>query len=136
MALEAGMWAETEIVVTDAMTAAAVGSGLVAGLSTPSMIGLMEGAAVKAVSAHLEAGTSTVGSRIDVAHLAPTPVGMSVRARAVLDVVEGRRLVFSVSVADEVGEVGRGTHERFVIDLARFAQRMNERLATGGSEDT
>lgn len=127
MTLRMGLEAEVEAEVTEAMTAAAVGSGLVAGLSTPSMVGLMEGAAVQAISAHLQPGTSTVGSRLDITHLAPTPVGMRVQAHAVLEEVDGRRLVFRVSVTDEVGEVGAGVHERYLIDLARFEERIKAR---------
>jgi len=126
--LSVGLEGEIEAEVTETMTAAAVGSGLVPGLSTPSMVGLMEGAAVKAVASHLQPGSSTVGSRLDISHLAPTPVGMRVRARAVLHEIDGRRMVFRVSVTDEVGEVGAGVHERFLIDLARFQERMAARL--------
>jgi len=128
MTLHVGLEAEVEAEVTETMTAAAVGSGLVAGLSTPSMVGLMEAASVKVVSASLPPGTSTVGSRLDIAHLAPTPVGMRVRAHATLREVDGRRLVFQVSVTDEVGEVGTGMHERYLIDLARFEERMASRI--------
>jgi len=129
MMLRVGLEAEVEAEVTEAMTAAAVGSGLVAGLSTPSMVGLMESAAVKVVAALLLPGTSTVGSRLDITHLAPTPVGMRVRARATLSEIDGRRLVFQVSVTDEIGEVGAGVHERYLIDLARFEERIGSRLA-------
>lgn len=127
MTVRVGLEAEIVAEVTQSMTAAAVGSGLVAGLSTPSMVGLMEGAAVQAVGAHLPPGTSTVGSRLDITHLAPTPVGMRVRTRAILEEIEGRRLVFRVSVTDEVGEVGAGVHERYLIDLARFEERIKAR---------
>jgi fluoroacetyl-CoA thioesterase len=124
-----GSVGRVELLVTDASTAAAVGSGLVPGLSTPTMVSLMEGAAIAAIDGQLEPGTSTVGTRIDVEHLAPTPVGMRVVAQATLEAVEGRRLTFAVGAADEVGEIGRGSHVRHVIDLAPFAERLRTRTA-------
>ena len=130
MELRVGAAGSVELVVTDASTAAAVGSGLVPGLSTPTMVGLMEGAAIAAIDGQLEPGASTVGTRIDVEHLAPTPVGMRVVAEATLEAVEGRRLAFAVRATDEVGEIGRGTHVRYVIDLASFAERLRTRTAT------
>jgi predicted thioesterase len=114
-------------VVDDTMTAAAVGSGLVNGLATPTMIGLMEGAAVAAVVDSLPPGTSSVGTRVDVRHLAPTPVGMRVVAEARLTEIDRRRLTFEVSVSDEKGIVGQGIHERYIIDSARFAETMAQR---------
>lgn len=94
--------------VDQTMTAAAVGSGAVEGLSTPSMIALMEAAAIRAVGGVPE-GHSTVGTHIDVRHLAPTPVGMMVVAKAVVCEVDGRRVVFSLTANDEAGliEIGR-----------------------------
>jgi fluoroacetyl-CoA thioesterase len=126
---QAGAVGRVEAVVDDAMTAAAVGSGLVKGLATPTMIGLMEGAAVAAVADALPPGTSSVGTRVDVRHLAPTPVGMKVVAEARLTEVDRRRLTFEVSVADEKGMVGQGIHERYIIDSARFAESMAQRAA-------
>lgn len=116
-----------ETIVDDAMTAAAVGSGLVPGLSTPTMIGLMEAAAVDALESSLEPGVSSVGTRVDVRHLAPTPVGMRVVAEARVVEIDRRRIVFAVSATDEVGPIGEGTHERFLIDAASFADRLSER---------
>lgn len=127
MELEVGLSACVEAQVEKGMTAAAVGSGLVSGLSTPSLIALMESAAVRALGPVLAEGESSVGTRLDVRHLAPTPVGMRVQARATLQEIEDRRLVFTVSVEDEVGEVGRGTHERYLIDLASFQERLAKR---------
>jgi predicted thioesterase len=116
-----------EAVVDDTMTAAAVGSGLVKGLSTPSMIALMEGASVAAISALLPPQLSSVGTHLEVKHMAPTPVGMRVRASATLREVDRRRLVFEVTVEDEIGEVGRGRHERFIVDLASFEEKLRAR---------
>lgn len=113
------------------MTAAAVGSGLVASLATPTMIALMENASVDAIAGSLAPGLSSVGTHVDVTHLAPTPVGMRVVAQARLDSVEGRRLTFSVTARDEAGDIGRGMHERYVIDLASFQGK----LATRGNAE-
>ena len=115
------------------MTASAIGSGLVAALATPVMIALMEGAAVEAVRPLLDSeGLSSVGTRIDVEHLAPTPIGMRVIAHATLEAVDGRRLVFRVTVEDEAGLVGKGTHERFVVDLEAFMKKLEARAPRQG----
>ena len=94
--LTPGLTAELEQTVTDADTASKWGSGLVPVFSTPALVGLMESAAVHALTGCLPAGQTTVGGHIDVRHLAATPVGMKVRARAELTAVEGRRLVFKI----------------------------------------
>lgn len=127
MAVEIEDLGRVETQVDASMTAAAMGSGLVQGLSTPTMIALMEAAAVEALTPGLEPGTSSVGTRVDVRHLAPTPVGMRVVAEARVVEVDGRRVVLAVSVADERGPIGEGTHERFIIDTASFADRLLER---------
>ena len=98
--LAPGLTGEIEAVVTEADTAARLGSGLVPVFGTPALVGLMEGAAVQALAGRLPPGQTSVGGRIDVRHLAPTPVGMRVRARAELLEVEGRRLVFRVEAWD------------------------------------
>jgi predicted thioesterase len=94
-------------------------------LATPVMILVMENAALNAIKPFLDAGESAVGTAIDVKHLAATPVGREVRARAEVVNVEGRRIVFKVSASDGKEEIGKGSHQRIVIDLRSF----NERLA-------
>ena len=94
-------------------------------LATPMMVLMMENAALAAIRPYLDAGESAVGTAIDVRHLAATPVGHEVRAEAEVVNVEGKRIEFKVSAHDETEEIGRGTHQRMVIDLASF----NERLA-------
>lgn len=118
-----GLRAETEITVSEADTAARWGSGLVPVYSTPALVGQMENTAVVALAGHLPAGQTTVGGRIDIRHLAPTPVGMKVRAMAELVEVEGRKLVFKIEAWDAVEKVGEALHERFVIDEAKFMAR-------------
>jgi len=120
------------MIVTEADTAAHWGSGLVPVLGTPAMVGLMEGAAVQALVGHLPPGRTSVGGRIDVRHLAPTPVGMRVRARAELLKVEGRRLVFRVEAWDEVERIGEATHERFIVDAERFIARAQTKAPPTG----
>jgi fluoroacetyl-CoA thioesterase len=120
----AGLSGELEHLVTEADTASRWGSGLVPVFSTPSLVGLMESAAVKALEGRLEPGKTTVGARIDIRHLAATPVGMKVRARAELTAVEGRKLTFTVQAWDEAELIGEADHERYVIDEARFVARV------------
>lgn len=114
--------------VTEADTAARWGSGLVPVFSTPALVGLMESAAVAALHGHLPAGQTTVGGRIDVRHLAATPVGLTVRAAAELTAIEGRKLVFRIEAWDEQEKVGEALHERYLIDEARFMARVQGKL--------
>src|SRR6266704_3203112 len=95
-------------------------------LATPVMILIMENAALNAIRPYLDAGESAVGTAIDVRHLAATPVGHNVRAEAEIIRVEGKRIEFKVSASDETEEIGNGLHQRVVINLRSF----NERLAT------
>ena len=120
MRLERGLAAEAALVVGADDTAEAVGSGDVPVLATPVLVTLVERAAVDAVRSALGDGETTVGSRIELEHVAPSPLGTTVSARAVLDSVEGRTLRFSFSVADGGGEVARGTHQRVVVGRDRF----------------
>jgi predicted thioesterase len=120
-----GFAAELELTVTDADTASRWGSGLVPVFSTPALVGLMESAAVKALSGHLVPGQTTVGGHIDVHHLAATPIGMTVRAKAELTAVDGRKLTFKIQAWDEVELIGEADHERFVVDEARFVEKVD-----------
>ena len=105
------------------MLASAVGSGGLDVFSTPSLIALMEHAARNAVEHLLAADQLTVGTRIDVRHLAATPLGAPVRARAELIEVAGRRLIFRVEAFDPEEKIGEGTHERVIVDPARLLAR-------------
>ena len=93
--------------------------------ATPMMVLVMENAALNAIRSYLDPGESAVGTSVDVKHLSATPVGHEVRATAEVVGVEGKRIDFKVSASDEQGEIGKGTHQRIVIDLRSF----NERLA-------
>ena len=128
-----GLTAEVQVVVTEADTASRWGSGLVPVFGTPALVGLMEGAAVQALAGHLLPGQTSVGGRIDVRHLAPTPVGMRVRARAELLRVDGRRLEFRVEAWDETEQIGQAAHERFVVDEERFVAKAEAKGRTVSS---
>jgi fluoroacetyl-CoA thioesterase len=93
-------------------------------LATPIMIMMMENAALNAIKPYLDAGKSALGTRVDVRHLAATPVGRRVTADARVTQVEGRRVEFSVRATDGTEEIGVGTHERVVVDLARLSERL------------
>lgn len=118
-----GLMGEIERKVTEDDTAQRWGSGLVPVLGTPTLVALMENAAVEALAGHLPPGQTSVGGRMDLRHLAPTPVGMGVRARAELLEVDGRRLLFKVEAWDEAERIGEATHERFVVDRDRFVAK-------------
>jgi fluoroacetyl-CoA thioesterase len=94
-------------------------------LATPVMIMMMENAALNAIKPYLGAGESAVGTRVDVVHRAPTPEGRGVTAHAEVTGVDGRRIEFRIKAMDGTEEIGAGTHERIVIDLAKFTRRLN-----------
>ena len=120
MPITVGCTGRAETTVTQENTAAAVGSGLVPVFATPYMIALMENAAVNAVQAGLNEGEGTVGTHLDVSHDAATPVGMKVWAEAEVTAVEGRKLTYTVAAFDEAGPIGKGEHQRFIIQADRF----------------
>jgi fluoroacetyl-CoA thioesterase len=97
-------------------------------LATPVMIMIMENAALNAIKPYLDPGESALGTRVDVRHLAATPAGRRVTGEAEVTKVDGRRIHFSISAADENEEIGVGTHERVVIDLARLSERMKAKF--------
>ena len=126
--LQPGITQELTFSVTQPLTAQAVGSGTLPVLATPVMIVRMEQAAWQAVAPHLSPEESTVGTRMDVEHLSPTPVGMEVTCRAELLQVEGRRLTFRVTAWDAKGPVGEGTHVRAVIQSGRFLDKAQKKM--------
>lgn len=127
MEIKPGLQGTSTLVVADEHTAAHFGAGGVRVFGTPMMIGLMENAAFSAVQALLPEGQTSVGSRVDIRHLAATPIGMRVTATAELLEVDGRRLVFRVEARDEKELIGDGQHERFIITLDRFLSRIEEK---------
>ncbi|MGH7390574.1 MAG: thioesterase family protein [Candidatus Rokuibacteriota bacterium] len=115
--------------VTDDMTPGHLRGEPIRVLSTPDMIRLIEQTAIEAVQPGLAPGQATVGTRVDVAHLAATPVGMTVTITVELTEVDRRRLAFRVEVRDELDAAGRGTHERFIVDAAQRMPRLQEKLS-------
>ena len=126
--MEPGIKNRKEIVVTDELTAAKMGSGLAPVYATPCMIALIEGTAAESVEPFLSEGEGTVGTKVEVEHLAATPIGMKVTCDTELVEVDRKRLVFKASVYDETGLVGQGRHERFIIDNARFMEKVRAKL--------
>ena len=123
MSLRPGLSAIATMVVTDTDTAVALRSGDVPALATPRVVGLAEEASVQAVSGLLDDDQTTVGFRVQLDHLAPTPIGGEVAAEATLECVESRRLTFRVSVTDGRGLVAAGRITRVVVDRQRFLDR-------------
>jgi fluoroacetyl-CoA thioesterase len=126
--LTVGVSAEVALVVGEADTAAKIASGAVPVLATPRLIALLEEAAFVAVQPLLAQGQTTVGTRVDVRHLAATPVGMQVVAFAELVELEGKVLRFRVEARDERELVMEGIHERAVVTEARFIERVTQKL--------
>jgi predicted thioesterase len=127
--LKPGLTGYTEILVGTRDTAPHVGSGKIKVLATPVMVSLMEEAALNAVEGLLPMGHQTVGTRLDISHVAATPVGMRVIAQAELARIDGRRLIFKVVARDERELIGEGTHERIIVNVARFDQRTQQKAA-------
>ena len=123
-----GLSATTTQTVTEDMLAKNIGSGTVLVFSTPSLILLLEKTAVAALNGNLEAGKTTVGSGLDVTHLAATPIGMEVKGTAEVIEVEGRKIVFKVAAEDGQESIAEGTHTRFIVDEAKFQDRADSKL--------
>ena len=125
--LEIGIKGSGEAAVTEDLTAKAMGSGELPVYATPAMIALIEETAWRSVAPTLEPGQGTVGTKLDISHLAATPLGRRVRCETVLTEIDRRRLVFSAVVYDEAGKIGEGTHERFIVDSERFLAKADAR---------
>jgi len=120
-----GLKGHLERIVTEEVTAARIGSGLVKVFATPMMIALIEQTCYESVLPFLEEGQGTVGTLVNVTHSAATPVGMRVWCDSQLIEVDRRRLVFEVKAYDECGLIGEGRHERFIIDSAKFQAKID-----------
>jgi predicted thioesterase len=127
--LAVGLTYSRSVSVTDEMTPAHLRQEPIRVLSTPDMIRLVEQTAIEAVAPYLAPGQATVGTRVDIAHLAATPVGMTATVTVELVEVDRRRLAFRAQVRDELDEVGKGTHERFIVDAAQRMPRLEDKLA-------
>ena len=125
MSLEPGASAEVSLVVAPERTAAAMGNTGVPVLATPFLIGLLENAAAEVLRPEIPPGGASVGTMVEMRHLAATPVGMTVRARATLLEADGRRFLFAVTAWDDKEQVAEGRHERYVIpDRQKFIDRV------------
>lgn len=125
--IKVGLTAEKSVTVREDLTASSMGSGGLDVYATPAMIALMEAAAVAALDPNLTEGKASVGIEINIEHLAATPVGEQVRARAEITAIEGKRVFFSIQAWDEKEIIGSGTHVRYVIDVERFMSRVNDK---------
>ncbi len=125
MTVEVGDHITWQRIVDEDMTADRWGNTGVFVLATPHLVGLLEGTCMRAIQDKLEPGWSTVGTHIDLRHLKATPVGDTLTLSADVTEVDGRRLTFRVKAEDSGGVAGEGTHERVLIDLARFLQRVS-----------
>lgn len=123
MELQTGIKGRQECIVNESNVAVNVGSGSLKVFATPMMVALIEKAAVLSVEPFLGEGQSSVGTLVNVKHVAATPVGMKVWAEAELVEIDRRRLVFNVAAYDEAGLIGEGTHERFIIDIEKFQSK-------------
>jgi fluoroacetyl-CoA thioesterase len=124
--LSTGLRGDAKLIVTEAETARALGSGTVEVLGTPRVVALVEEATCAALEGVLEPGTTSVGMRVQLDHLQPTPVGGQVDAEAVLEKIEGRRLTFTVSAYDAGGLVAAGKVTRVIVEVDRFMKKCCE----------
>jgi len=127
--LPAGLTGTAELIVGEHHTAPRVGSGRIRVLATPVMINLIEAAALAAVEQSLPEDHQSLGTHLDVTHVAATPVGMRVRATAEVLKVEGRTVYFRVRAEDERELIGEGTHERVVVNVNRFDERVRKKAS-------
>ena len=123
-----GLTGTAEIVVGPEHTASFVGSGRIAVLATPVMINVIEAAALAAVEHLLPGGHQSLGIQLDISHTAATPIGLRVTATAEVTRIEGRTITFRVAARDEIEAIGGGTHQRVVVSVSRFDERVQRKL--------
>ena len=128
MEITVGMKGEVSTLVEKEDTAAEVGSGSLLVYATPCMVALMEGAACEAIEEALPEGQTTVGTELNIQHLSATPVGLEVRAEAVVTAVEGKIITFELHAYDEAGEIGKGTHKRCLVNSQKFLDKTYSKL--------
>ena len=125
--VSAGQTATATVTVTESNIAKTMKSGSLDVVATPAMCALMEEADQAAVQPYLEEGEGTVGIALSITHEAPTPLGATVTAKAIVSAVEGRKITFDIEASDGIGIIGRGTHERFVINNEKFMAKVHSR---------
>lgn len=127
--MELGIKHSMEQVIDDSVLASSLGSGGLPIFGTPCMILLMEATAFRSVEKELETGQSTVGTRLEVNHLSPTPKGAKVVCHSELVEIDRRKLVFDIKVYDDCGLIGEARHERFIINVEKFLEKANSKLS-------
>lgn len=125
--MEKGIKNIIEIKVNQSNTAVSMNSGTLSVFATPAMVALIEETAWRSIMPCLDEGLSTVGTRLDIEHVSPTPVGMNVKCETELIEIDGRRLKFKTNVYDETGLIGTGTHERFIVNTVKFQTKANNK---------
>lgn len=128
MEITVGLKAEVCTLAEREDTAKEVGSGDLLVYATPCMVALMEGAACEAIACCLKDTETTVGTALNIEHIAATPVGLEVRAEAEVTAVEGKVITFAVSAFDEVGQIGKGTHKRVIVNSQKFLEKAYDKL--------
>lgn len=127
MEIKVGKKGIVKEIVNDTNTAKIVGSGLLDVFATPMMIALMEKASCVAIESNLDEGMTTVGTMVNIEHVSATPVGMEVTVESTVTAVDGRKISFEVVAFDEVGVIGKGTHDRFMVNSEKFMLRTNSK---------
>ena len=125
--LKIGMLGEARTKVTYENTAIKYGSGSVSVFATPAMVGLMEKASINSVDSYLPKGYATVGTKVEIKHIAATPIGMEVVSQAELLEIDGPKLNFKIEAYDEKEKIGEGTHSRYIIKLEEFLKRIEDK---------
>ena len=125
MDITVGLKGTVKETVATANTAAKVGSGSLPVFATPAMIALMEKASCTALEGHLDEGSTTVGTMVSIEHVAATPIGMEVTVESTVTAVDGRKVSFDVTAYDAVGLIGRGKHDRFIVNAEKFTAKAN-----------
>ena len=128
MEITVGMKGEVSTVVEREDTAQEVGSGSLLVYATPCMVALMEGAACEAIEEAMDETKTTVGTELNIQHVSATPVGLEVRAEAVVTAVDGKVITFEIHAYDEAGEIGKGTHKRVIVPTQKFLEKAYSKL--------
>ena len=128
MEITVGMKGGVSTVVEREDTAKEVGSGSLLVYATPCMVALMEGAACEAIEEAMDESKTTVGTELNIQHVSATPVGLEVRAEAVVTAVEGKVITFEIHAFDEAGEIGKGTHKRVIVNSQKFLDKAYNKL--------
>lgn len=123
MEIKVGLKGAVKATVNDTNTAKIVGSGLLDVFATPMMVALMEKASCVAIESNLDEGMTTVGTMVNVEHVSATPIGMDVTVESIVTAVDGRKISFEVTAFDDVGMIGKGTHDRFIVNGEKFTAK-------------